>query len=314
MADFAPSHRPVLLRETLEALAPAPGRLLLDGTVGMGGHAAAWLEATGPDGRVVGLDRDPAAAQAARTRLAAHGERATIVHADYRRAREVLAGLGIARVDAALLDLGLGSHQVDDPSRGFSFRFDDAPLDMRFDPSSPGETAADVVNHWPEPELARIFKEYAEEPGARKLARVIAESRRRHPFRTTGDLVRVIREAFPPRGFRRIDPSTLAFQALRIAVNDELSGLDEALEALVRLLPPGGRIAALAFHSLEDRAVKHTLRRLAEPCRCRRGDRCSCGALQLIELGERRAVKTSEDEAAQNPRARSARLRWGIRR
>lgn len=313
VAGFSPSHRPVLRAETLAALGPSPGAVLLDGTVGMGGHAAAWLAATAPDGRVIGLDRDPSALARARANLAAFGPRAALFHADYRDAAAVLDEHGLPRPDAVLLDLGLGSHQVDDPARGFSFRFDDAPLDMRFDAETPGQTAADILNHAPEPELYRIFHEYGEEPGARKLARVIVETRRRTPFRTVGDLVGVIRATFPPRAARRIDPSTLAFQALRIAVNRELEALSDAIEALVRLLPRGGRIAILAFHSIEDRAVKQALRRLAQPCRCRRGDPCTCGALQLLALEERRAVKTSEEEAVENPRARSARLRWGVR-
>ncbi len=326
MADFVPTHRPVLGPETIEALAPAPGKLLLDGTVGLGGHAALWLEASAPDGRVLGLDRDPDALAVAAERLAPYGERVTLVHADYRDAIDVLAarngagaGAGAAgggagaAPDAILLDLGLGSHQIDDPERGFSFRFD-GPLDMRFDRSRPARTAADVLNHTSEPELVRIFSEYGEFPAAKKLARLVVETRKHRKFAVTGDLVRVAHEAVPPRGHKRIDPSTLAFQALRIAVNEELDGLGQTIEDLVRTLAPGGRIAIIAFHSLEDRVSKQTLRRLAEPCRCRRGDPCTCGALQLLELSDRRAVKTTEDEAYANPRARSARLRWGIRR
>ncbi len=315
VADFVPTHRPVLGLETIEALAPAPGKLLLDGTVGLGGHAALWLDASAPDGRVLGLDRDPDALAVAAERLASYGERATLVHADYRDALDVLAARGDvgAAPDAILLDLGLGSHQLDDPERGFSYRFD-GPLDMRFDRSRPARTAADVLNHTPEPELVRIFSEYGEFPAAKKLARLIVEQRKHRKFAVTGDLVRVAHEAVPPRGHKRVDPATLAFQALRIAVNEELDGLGQTIEDLARTLAPGGRIAIIAFHSLEDRVSKQTLRRLAEPCRCRRGDPCTCGALELLELSDRRAVKTTEDEAHANPRARSARLRWGIRR
>ena len=313
VASSLPLHRPVLTAETLQALDPKPGRLLLDGTVGTGGHAAAWLEASTPDGRVIALDRDASALATARERLAPWGDRAHFVHADYRDAADLLDGLGLATIDAALVDLGLGTHQIDDPERGFAFRFD-SPLDMRFDRDTPGPTAADLVNHLPEPELARVLFEYGEERASRRLARVIVETRRRHPIRTTAELAAIVRSAVPGGGRQRIDPATRTFQALRIAVNRELEGLAEALEALVRRLAPGGRLAVIAYHSLEDRIVKHTLRRLAEPCHCRRGDPCSCGALMLIELEERHAVTPSENETALNPRARSARLRWGVRR
>ncbi len=313
VAEFTPDHRPVMPAETLRALAPGPGRLLLDGTVGLGGHAAAWLAAGEPSARVVGLDRDASALDRAAARLAPFGDRALLVHADYRDAAAVWAERALPAPDAVLLDLGLGSHQVDDPDRGFSFRHD-GPLDMRFDRSVPGPTAAELLAHASEPELARVFAEYGEHPAAKKLARTIAETRRRSPLRTTSDLVRLVHDVAPARGRTRIDPATLVFQALRIAVNRELEGLGETLETLVRMLPPGGRIAVLAFHSLEDRVVKQTLRRLAEPCRCRRGDPCSCGAVELIELLERRAIATGEDEAALNPRSRSAKLRFGVRR
>jgi len=313
VADFVPTHRPVLAAETLEALDPGPGKVLLDGTVGLGGHAARWLELTAPFGRVVGFDRDARALAVAARNLAPFGARAELIHDDYREAPRIIAERGFAAPDAALLDLGLGSHQIDDPTRGFSHRFD-APLDMRFDADAPGRTAADILARAAEPELARIFEEHGELPGARKLARALCDARRRAPIRTTTELARLVREVLPPRGRQRIDPATLVFQALRIAVNDELEGLDAAIEALVRMLPQGGRIAVIAFHSLEDRIAKRTLRRLAEPCRCRRGDPCTCGATRLLDMPERRAVKTSDEEALENPRARSARLRWGTRR
>lgn len=306
-------HRPVLTNETLAALDPRPGRLLLDGTAGTGGHSELWLRETAPNGQAIALDRDPSALATAGERLAPFGTRVRLVHADYRDAEEVLDRLGVAAIDAVLLDLGLGSHQIDDPERGFAFRFD-GPLDMRFDRETPGRDAADLVNHLPEPELSRLLAEYGEERAARKLARAIVEARRRRPIRTTGELAEIVRRCVPAHGRQRIDPATRTFQALRIAVNDELTGLDEALLALVRRLVPGGRIAVIAYHSLEDRVVKRTLRRLAEPCHCRRGDPCTCGALELLALEERHAVFPSEEEVASNPRARSARLRWGVRR
>ncbi len=313
VASSLPLHRPVLTVEVLAALDPRSGRLLLDGTVGTGGHAAAWLEASAPDGCVIALDRDGSALAAAGERLAAFGDRARLVHADYRDASDLLDGLGVEAIDAALIDLGLGTHQIDDPERGFAFRFD-SPLDMRFDRDTPGPTAADLVNHLPEPELARVLFEYGEERASRRLARLIVEARRRQPIRTTSELARLVRSTLGGHGRDRIDPATRTFQALRIAVNRELEGLAEAIEALVRRLAPGGRLAVISYHSLEDRVVKHTLRRLAEPCHCRRGDPCSCGALMLLELEERHPVTPSEDEVAVNPRARSAKLRWGIRR
>lgn len=310
MVEPAATHRPVMLAETLAALAPGPGRLLLDGTVGLGGHAQRWLELA-PGGRVVGLDRDAEALARAAERLAPWGGRVKLLHESYKDAPQLLAGE--TPPDAVLLDLGLGSHQLDDPDRGFSFRHD-GPLDMRFDRERPGVTAAELLAQTPEPELARLLVDYGEERAARKLARLLVERRQAEPLRTTRQLADLVRSAVPARGRQRIDPATRTFQALRIAVNDELAGLDDALEQLVRLLRPGGRIAVLAFHSLEDRVVKRTLRRLAAPCRCRRGDPCTCGALELLELPERRAAQPAEEEKAANPRARSARMRWGVRR
>lgn len=308
-----PRHRPVMPRETLEALSPRPGGVLFDGTLGLGGHAAAWLEQTAPDGRVVGLDRDEQALDSARRSLARFGARATLVHADYRHAASVLDSLGLKAVDAALLDLGLGSHQLDDPARGFSFR-SDGPLDMRFDRSRPGDTAADLIARSSEAELARVISEFGEERMARRIAREIVETRRHTPLWTTAALADLVRRVVPASRHERIDPATRTFQALRIAVNQELDGLGSAIETLVARLASGGRIAVIAFHSLEDRISKTTLRRLAEPCRCRRGDPCTCGAKQWLDLPVRRAVVCSPIEANENPRARSAKLRWGAKR
>jgi 16S rRNA (cytosine1402-N4)-methyltransferase len=302
-----------MTEQVMAALAPRAGALLLDGTVGLGGHARAWLERTAPGGRVIGLDRDASALESARRALSGFGERASLAHADYRDAEEVLERLGAEVLDAVLLDLGLGSHQLDDPRRGFSFRLD-GPLDMRFDSQGPGETAADLLARTSEPELTRIFGEWGEIRAARKLARAVVETRRRAPLRTTGELAELARSVLPAGRKARIDPATLVFQALRIAVNAELEGLGAALETLVTRLVPGGRIAVISFHSLEDRVVKTTMRRLAEPCRCRRGDPCSCGAVEVLELGTRKPQRPDERETDLNPRARSARLRWGIRR
>jgi 16S rRNA (cytosine1402-N4)-methyltransferase len=299
--------------QVLAALAPSSGSVLLDATVGLGGHAAAWLEATAPDGRVIGIDRDGSALERAARELARFGERATLRHADYRDAGALLDELGIETIDAVLVDLGLGSHQIDDPERGFSFRFD-GPLDMRFDREAPAPTAAEILARTPEPGLAKLFSEYGEIRAARKLARAIVDIRGAEPIRTTARFAEIVRSVLPRGGRPGADAAVLAFQALRIAVNDELSGLDGAIETLVRRLAPGGRIAVLSFHSLEDRIVKRALRRLAEPCRCRRGDPCTCGAVELIELRTRKPERPGEDEIAGNPRARSARLRSGVRR
>ncbi len=308
-----PRHRPVMSRETLDALNPRPGAVLVDGTLGLGGHAAAWLEQTAPDGQVVGLDRDEEALELARKSLVRFGERATLMYADYRDAGAVLDSLGLKTIDAALLDLGLGSHQLDDPYRGFSFRFD-GPLDMRFDRSRSGATAADLIEQSSEAELARVFSEFGEERMARRIAREIVETRRHTPLRTTAELANLVRRIVPASRHDRIDPATRTFQALRIAVNQELDGLGATIETLVARLARGGRIAVIAFHSLEDRISKTTLRRLAETCRCRRGDPCTCGALEWLDLPVRRAVSCTQAEANENPRARSAKLRWGIKR
>jgi len=313
--DPADRHRPVMLRETRAALAPSAGKVLLDGTLGMGGHAEDWLIATAPDGRVIGFDRDEQALEQARKRLTRFGGRLETHHDDYRNAPQVLAERSPARsVDAVLLDLGIGSHQIDDPQRGFSFRFD-APLDMRYDRSRPGRTAAEIIAQSSEPELAAIFRDYGEEPAAKKIARVIVEERKREAITRTTHLAELVRRHVPARARgKKIDAATRVFQSLRIATNSELANLDQAIVDLARCLEEKGRIAILAFHSLEDRIAKRTLRKLAEKCRCRRGDPCTCGAEEILELPVRKAIKPNDEECETNPRARSARLRWGMKR
>ena len=282
-------HVPVLLGEVLELLAVRPGGLWVDGTVGLGGHAAAFLRASGPDGRLVGMDRDSETLERARAELVQFGDRVRLETGDFREMPERLGG---ERADGILLDLGISSVQLDDPTRGFSFQAD-GPLDMRMDRRE-GETAADVVNEMPERELADLIYAYGEERASRGIARAIVRARERAEVRTTAELADIVRRAAPASRRRGFHPATRTFQALRIHVNRELEGLGEALERIVACLGPAGRLAVIAFHSLEDRVVKTTFRELA-----RRG--CT--------LLTRKPIRPSEVETRENRRARSARLR-----
>ena len=303
-------HVPVLYQQVLEGLQPAPGGTYIDGTVGLGGHAAGLLEASAPDGRLLGLDRDPNALAIARARLAPFGERAVLVQASYTemgRAAETL-GPGFLPVDGILLDLGLSSLQLDDPARGFAFS-SEGPLDMRFDPGA-DLSAAEIVNTWPVDELADLLYRYGEEPNSRRIARAIAAAR---PLSTTSALAQVVEKAVGGRrgaaGRRvRIHPATQTFQALRIAVNGELEAVKAALPAALELLKPGGRLAVISFHSLEDRQVKTFFRRQA------RGEDDPSVPFPapfepVIEEVTRKPLTATDEEIARNPRARSAKLR-----
>jgi len=302
------THLPVLLRETVAALGCHPGGVWVDGTVGAGGHAEAILRATSPDGRLLACDRDPHAIAAARRRLAPFGARLEIRQADFRSLPAWLDAAGLAPIDGALLDLGVSSMQLDDPERGFSFQHE-GPLDMRMNPSA-GRTAADLVNALGEQELAAILVRHGEEPAARRIARAIVRARERQPLLTTRALAAIVEEAAPSSRGRRIHPATRTFQALRIAVNDELEGLDRVLEQLVHRLRPGGRLAAIAFHSLEDRIVKQAFRDLGRRCVCPRDmPACGCGRPDLVRAIARRAIRPGPSELRDNPRSRSARLR-----
>ncbi len=298
-------HQPVLLAQVVEALQPPPPRVIVDATVGLGGHAAALLTRY-PDARLLGLDVDPQALAVARERLAAFGDRAALVEASYRRLGEIAHAHGFADADGVVFDLGVSSLQLDTPERGFSFRHD-APLDMRFAPT--GATAAELLATLSEEELVRVLRDFGEEPRARRVARAIARARAQRTLGTTAELRRVVVGALgPARG--RIDPATRTFQALRIAVNGELEGIAPAVEQAARLLRPGGRLAVIAFHSLEDRLVKRTLRRLAGRCVCPPGAfACTCNPERLVEVLTPRPVTPSEQDVAANPRARSAKLR-----
>jgi 16S rRNA (cytosine1402-N4)-methyltransferase len=298
-------HEPVLASEVVELLQPGPGRLLLDCTVGGGGHAERFLEA---GAQVIGLDRDPRAVAAARARLARFGEAFRAVRRDFRDARGVLDALGIEAVDGALVDLGVSSPQLDDPGRGFSFQRP-GPLDMRM--GEEGETLAQLLARADERELGRILREYGEEPFARPVARAIKRAVAAGAALDTAALAEIVAGAIPRRAWpRRIHPATRTFQALRIAVNDELGALAAWLEGLPSLVRPGGRAAAVSFHSLEDRMVKERFRALTQACTCPpRLPVCACGARAGFRAVTKRAVTASEAEVARNPRARSAHLR-----
>lgn len=300
-----PAHVPVLYHEVLTMLAPQPGGRFIDGTLGGGGHAAGILGATAPDGRLLGMDADPRAVARSAQHLAEFGGRATLVHANFRRLSEVAQQHDFAAVDGILLDLGVSSFHLDDPSQGFSFR-EEGPLDLRLDPTT-GQSAAEVVNTLAEEELADLIFQYGEERFARRIARRIVV---RRPIRTTTELAEVISQAVGGRKGARLHPATRSFQALRIYVNDELGNLEAALPQALTLLRPGGVLAVISFHSLEDRIVKQFLRRESSDCICPpRTPICQCGhRAQIIEI-ERKGITPTESEIAQNPRSRSARLR-----
>jgi 16S rRNA (cytosine1402-N4)-methyltransferase len=291
--DPVAAHRPVLLDEVVAWMAPVSdagsgaGRVLVDGTVGAGGHAAALARRLGPGGRLIGVDRDPAMLALAES--AVRGLPVTLVQGAYSDIGAILDGLGIDLVDGILLDLGLSSDQLDWTHRGFSFA-EDGPLDMRFDPRSK-TTAADLVNAESEEELARLFFEYGEERHSRRVARRLVETRRVEPITTTGRLAELVRRSIPGK-WGPIDPATRVFQALRIAVNAELDHLDDALDQLADWLKPGGRAAVISFHSLEDRRVKVAFR--DDP---------------RLAVLTRKPVGATAQEVAANPRARSAKLR-----
>ncbi|HPA16431.1 MAG TPA: 16S rRNA (cytosine(1402)-N(4))-methyltransferase RsmH [Verrucomicrobiae bacterium] len=294
-------HRPVMLGEVLEALQPAPGKLYFDGTVGMGGHSEAILER---GGWVMGWDRDPAALAKAQARLSRFGDAFCAQRGNFGDLSEYAP----ASFEGVLLDLGVGSHQLDEPGRGFSFRFD-APLDMRFDPSC-GKSAADLVRGATEEEMVRLLREYGEEPRAKRIARAIVSWRRRADELTTLGLAAVVEEACGGRRGARIHPATRTFQALRIAVNDELGALRRALGASARVLKPGGRLAVITFHSLEDRIVKGFMREASREFEdTPEWPNSVPNPLRTFVAVNRRAIVPSPEECDENPRARSAKLR-----
>jgi 16S rRNA (cytosine1402-N4)-methyltransferase len=280
-----------MVAEVLQHLEPGRGGVFVDCTVGLGGHARALLDAGAS--RLIGLDRDPAALAHARTTLEAYGDRVELVHSDYRAIEHQLDARGIRTVDGILADLGVSSMQLDAEGRGFSFRRDE-PLDMRMDTTA-GPTAAEALREVDEKVLADLIYEFGEERHSRRIARAIVAARGQRAIDTTGQLADIVRRAIPRKGYQRIDPATRTFQALRIWMNRELEGLDGFLATAVRRLAAGGRLAVIAFHSLEDRIVKHTLRALQ--------------AEGAITVRTKRPVSASEAEIERNPRARSAKLR-----
>jgi 16S rRNA (cytosine1402-N4)-methyltransferase len=287
----SPRHQPVMPRQVLEFLAPAPGQIIVDATVGTGGHARLIAEKLIPGGRLIGLDRDPAMLEAARANLT--DLPVTLVHRNFDELPEVLEKLGIGTVHGILADLGISSAQLDDPARGLSFQ-QDGPLDMRLDQTT-GTPARDLVNRLPERDLADIFYRYGEERFSRRVARRIVAARRIKPLETTGELAALVRKSVPRSRGHAIDPATRVFQGLRIAVNDELGSLERFLENLPRCLAPGGRAVIISFHSLEDRLVKQTFRNKS-----------------LFKELTRKPVQADAEEIRANPRARSAKLRAAI--
>lgn len=299
-------HEPVLLKEVLEHLEPnRRDGVLVDATVGLGGHSEALLERH-PEIRLVAIDRDPEALERSRQRLSRFADRVTFARGRHESLIDILKQSGVATISGLLADLGVSSMQLDDAARGFSFRYE-GPLDMRM--GSEGRSAAELVNEADERELATIIRDYGEEPMARRIARAIVEARAEAPIETTSRLVEIIRSVKRVRP-NDIDPSTLTFQALRIAANEELVGLDRFVDDAVSILEPGARIAIISFHSLEDRIVKRAFRRLEGECTCPPGmPVCGCGAITTIEVLTGRPLTASDEEIRRNPRSRSAKLR-----
>jgi 16S rRNA (cytosine1402-N4)-methyltransferase len=305
-------HQSVLLAEVVTGLALRPGGIVVDGTLGAGGHSAALAAAVGPQGRVVALDQDAGALDRSRLKLGDLASRCTLVQSSFAQMDEVVTGLGLNEVDGILLDIGISSDQLDDPDRGFSF-MREGPLDMRMDLTGP-VTAADLLNTLPEAELARVLRRYGEEPRARAIAQKVVGQRGAVPFRTTGQLADLVMEIYGGRR-GRIHPATLTFQALRIAVNRELEALEAGLEAGLGILKVGGRMAVITFHSLEDRIVKqffveHQGRMESLP----EGGAKWVGALPKMTILNRKPVVATEEECRGNPRARSAKLRVAERK
>jgi 16S rRNA (cytosine1402-N4)-methyltransferase len=301
-------HVPVLADEVVTALDPRPGETIVDATFGAGGHSELLAGRLRGDGKLIAIDRDPTVAPYFERLRRSTAAKTRLLHGEFSVVLEQLADNGV-RADAVLLDLGVSSMQLDRPERGFSYAVD-APLDMRMDPSAE-YSARELVNETDERELAKIFQTYGEERYARQIARAIARRRGKQPFETTGELVETIKASIPaPARFGEGHPAKRVFQALRIEVNDELGSLERALPAALELLKPGGRLAVISFHSLEDRIVKRFLRNAEHGCTCPPDfPVCVCGSEPTLRATPRRAIRPSAAEVSRNPRAQSARLR-----
>ncbi len=301
-------HVSVLLGECLEGLDIRPDGIYVDGTLGGAGHSF-QIASRLTTGRLIGIDRDPVALAAAKERLQPVADRVTLVHSNFCEMAQVLQELGIAGVDGILLDLGVSSPQLDDGARGFSY-MTDAPLDMRMN-NQDALTARDVVNTWPQEELRRILFDYGEERYAPKIAAAICRRREEKPIETTLELVDIIRSAMPPAALReKQHPAKRSFQAIRIAVNDELGSVEKIMADAVDLLNPGGRLAVITFHSLEDRIVKQGMAEAAKGCTCPpRLPVCVCGNKPKVKLISKKPIVASNEELEVNPRSRSAKLR-----
>jgi 16S rRNA (cytosine1402-N4)-methyltransferase len=306
-------HTPVMVKEVIRSLHCRAGAITVDGTVGGGGHAEAILLSTAPDGLLIGIDADGDALRETEKRLAPFGKRKILVKGNFADMNAILAERNIGKVDGILLDLGVSSHQLDTTERGFSFSMD-APLDMRMD-SSWGNSAYDLIQTLPGEELERIIRDYGEERMARRIARSIVESRNHSPIKTTADLASLVVRMFPHKaGRQRIHPATRTFQALRIAVNDELACLARALTDGVKRLKPGGRFSVISFHSLEDRIVKNAFRAGEKGCICPPDlPLCACGLKPTLKVLTRKPETPGEAEIHDNPRSRSAKLRTAER-
>ena len=302
-------HTSVLLEETIDLVSPQPGDVIVDATLGLGGHSRAMLERQ-PGASLIGLDQDAHAIVFARQELQEFGERVRIAHQNFADLRAVLAELGVDEVNVVIADLGVSSLQFDSGERGFSFR-SDAPLDMRMDTSAEVSTAAELLATQSEEEIANLIYRFGEERFSRRIARRIVERRQSgNPVTTTKELAELVERAYPRAGKEKIHPATRTFQALRIAVNDELSVLENFLDDAVDVLAPDGRLAVISFHSLEDRIVKRAFQRLSGICQCPpRLPVCQCGARKAVEILTKKPIVPTAIEIEQNPRSRSAKLR-----
>ena len=303
-----PKHVSVLLSECIEALCIKPDGIYVDGTLGLGGHSSEIAKRL-TTGLLIGIDRDETAIERAGARLAPYGERVKLVHGNFSDVASILDRLGVDAVDGMLFDLGVSSPQLDEAQRGFSY-MQDAPLDMRMDGSA-SLSAHDVVNTWPEERLRRILYDYGEERYAPRIAAAIVRARQERPIETTLELVEIIRSAMPAAALReKQHPAKRSFQAIRIAVNDELGAVQTMMDTAPDKLRPGGRLAVISFHSLEDRIVKNGIRRREDGCTCPRDfPVCTCGFVQTLRSVSRKPILPSPEEQTANPRARSAKLR-----